>query len=122
MRWITILLAAVTVAALTNLCYAGLGKPLARQPGNDGLQKLKSTHAYGEAAEALQQKGYSREQADAALAKLGPQRLSSLGGEANMMQGGGILDLLLFILLVALIVWLIIVLIEADRGYYRRYR
>jgi hypothetical protein len=119
----TILLAAVTVAALTNLCYGGLGKPLARQPGKEDLQKLKSSEVYGKAVEALQQKGYSSEQADAALARLGPQHLSPLGRESAKMQGGGIVDLLLFILLVALIVWLIIVLIEADRRYpYRRYR
>lgn len=117
-----ILLAALTLAALTNVCYAGLGKPLARQPGKEDLQKLKSSGAYGEAVKALQQKGYSREQADAALARLGPKRLSSLNLETGKMQGGGLLDLLLFILLVALIVWLIIVLVEADRGYYRRYR
>ena len=119
----TILLAAVTLAALTNLCYAGLGKPLARQPVKEDIQKLKSSEVYGEAVKTLQQKGYNGEQADAALARLGPQHLSALGGESARMQGGGYLDLLLFILLVALIVWLIIVLIEADRGYpYRRYR
>jgi len=117
----TVLFAVAAVAALANLCYAGLGKPLARQPGKEDLQKLKSSPVYGEAVRALQQKGYSSEQADAALARLGTQHLSSLGRESAKMQGGGLLDLLLFILLVALIVWLIIVLIEADRGYYRRY-
>jgi hypothetical protein len=121
-RWMTILLAAAAVAALTSLCYAGLGKPLARQQGAGGLQKLESSEAYREAVKALEQKGYTGEQANAALAKLGPQHLSSLGGESARMQGGGLLDLLLFILLVALIVWLIVVLVEADRGYYyRRY-
>ena len=118
-RHTTILIALFAVLILADACLAGVGKPLPRKTDD---KQLKSSEAYARALEKLQEKGYSKEQADAALAKLGPKRLSLLEQDLSQIKGGGFLDLLLFILLVALIVWLILVLIEADRGYYYRRR
>jgi len=94
----------------------GLGKPLARTPD---LQKLKAAPAYRQALTALTGKGFSEEQAESALRKLGPERVAALDkGVAQLEGGGDLVGFFLFVLLVALIVWLIIVVLE-DAGRYR---
>jgi hypothetical protein len=95
---------------------AGLGRPVRTDVHPGGL---KSSPAYQQAVKLLEEKGCSREQADAALARLSPERMSALAQSTQAMQAGGFLDLLLFILVVALIIYLIIVLLEESS--YRRY-
>ncbi len=115
-----IIVSALAVLALSSMCYAGLGKPLPAQESDGAPEALKRART------ALAQKGYDRTQIDAAIAKLGPERVSLLQQEAAQAKAGGYYwyfwDFLIFVLFVALIVWLIIILIDADRGYYYRRR
>ena len=110
----------LTVLALSGVCFAGLGKPLPVQDSG------KSAEALEQVKTILAQKGYNPAQIDAAIEKLGPERVSLLGQEASQTKAGGYVlyfwDFLFFVLFVALIVWLIIFLIDADRGYYYRPR
>ena len=116
MRIIAVACAFLVVFTCVEQARGGLGKPLARTPD---LQKLKTAPAYRQALKALTGKGYSVEQAETALKKLGPERLGALEKEAAQLEGGGdLVGFFLFVLLVALIIWLIIVVLE-DAGRYR---
>lgn len=116
MRIIAVACALLVVFTCVEQARAGLGKPLPR-PAD--LSKLKAAPAYRQAVKALKGKGFSDEQADAALGKLGPERLAALDKEAAQLEGGGdLVGFFLFVLLVALIIWLIIVVLE-DAGRYR---
>jgi hypothetical protein len=94
MRHIILTAAAVLVTfVLAEAAFAGLGEPIS---------------------------GDSQEQADAALEKLPPEHLSLLGSEVGGLKAGGdLIGLLLFVLFVALIIYLIILLVESAS--YRRY-
>lgn len=115
-----IIVSALTLLALSSMCYAGLGKPLPVQESNGTADALK------QARSVLEKKGYEPAQIDAAIAKLGSERISLLGQDAAQVQAGGYVwyfwDFLIFVLFVALIVWLILILIDANRGYYYRRR
>ena len=120
MKWKLTVMPALVVLALSGVCLAGLGKPL---PVRDSG---KSAEALERAKSILAQKGYDSAQVNAAIEKLGPERVSLLGREVSQEKAGGYVlyfwDFLLFVLFVALIVWLIIYLIDVDRGYYYRPR
>ena len=123
MSWKLTTLTALAVLLATSICYAGLGGPLPKESPEDALQKLKSTDTYGNAIKLLKEKGYSQKQADATLAKLPPEQLELLGKQLPEQQAGGYyeffwIDFLFFCLFVGLIVWLILVLIEAETGRY----
>jgi hypothetical protein len=116
MRIIAVACAFLVVFTCVEQARGGLGKPLPRTPD---LQNLKAAPAYRQAVEALAEKGFSEEQAESALRKLGPERLGALEKEAAQLEGGGdLVGFFLFVLLVALIIWLIIVVLE-DAGRYR---
>jgi hypothetical protein len=116
MRIIAVACAFLVVFTCVEQARGGLGKPLPRTPD---LQNLKAAPAYRQAVKALTEKGFSEEQAESALRKLGPERLGALEKEAAQLEGGGdLVGFFLFVLLVALIIWLIIVVLE-DAGRYR---
>lgn len=108
----------LSAVVVPNVCLAGFGKPASCAEG-----EMKDGEALAQARALLKQKGYDQGEVDAALAKLGRERIAMLEREAAQAKAGGFLDLLFFILIVALIVWLVIVLIEApyDYRYRRRY-
>jgi hypothetical protein len=122
-NWKLTILPAIAVLFLAGVCFAGLGEPLAKESDKDALSNLKSSEVYRNALELLKEKGYSQEQADSALAKLPPEQLALLGTELPEPKAGGYyelfwIDFLFFCLFVGLIVWLIMVLIEAETGRY----
>ena len=112
--------AAVILFAPLQAAFAGLGKPLPTRTPEESLRDFKSTEAYRQALRALEAKGYSKEQADAALAKLPQEHISLLGAQAvDTKAGGDLVGFLLFVLFVMLVVYLIILLVDASS--YRRY-
>jgi hypothetical protein len=127
-NWKLTILPAVALLALTGVCFGGLGEPLSSESPEEALRTLKSSELYGQAVKSLKEMGFSQKQADVALEKMPREHLNLIASELTGAKAGGYYlyfwDLLLFVLFVALIVWLIIVLIEAPRGGYygRRYR
>jgi hypothetical protein len=121
MRHIILTAAAVLVTfVLAEAAFAGLGEPISGDSPEEALKTLKSSDVYRQALDLLKEKGYSQEQADAALEKLPPEHLSLLGSEVGGLKAGGdLIGLLLFVLFVALIIYLIIMLVESAS--YRRY-
>jgi hypothetical protein len=119
-RILSLICVAAVVFGLAQAAYAGLGDPLGQRSPDDDAKALKSTEGCKRALEALAAKGYSKEQAEAALEKMPAQQLELLGSLSSQEKAGGdILGFLLFVLFVGLIIYLILVLIEAaDRRYY----
>lgn len=125
MRPALMIAAVLAVLLAGDACLAGLGEPVSARSPQEAARALKSSQAYRQAQAALRQKGYSSEQADAALSKMPEERLALLAEQAASLQSGGVIyfwDFFFFLLLVGLIVYLIIVLMEAPRYRYRRYR
>ena len=120
MRMALIFLCALAVLLYTGVCFAGLGGPLPAKGSAGAGRALERARA------SLEQKGYESDEIDSAVAKLGPERLALLEQAGPRPGTGGYIlyfwDFLLFVLFVALIVWLIIVLVEAEGGYYYRRR
>jgi len=104
----------------TDMAFAGLGKPLPGESKDEALDNLKSSDAYKKAIKVLKEKGFSEERAAVALEKLPRSQVELLGAGVSEVRAGGLLDLLLFVLFVALIVYLIILLVDAST--YRGYR
>ena len=119
-RVLKIALAFLVVFGTAEVVYAGLGEPVSSRSSEEALKAMKSLDAYKNALEVLKEQGYSKERAEAALEKLPPGQLELLGSELEGMKAGGdIIGFLLFVLFIALIVYLIIILVEASS--YRRY-
>ncbi len=99
------------------VCLAGLGKPLPAQDKAAGDKAIEAARSN------LQKRGYSQEQVDAAIAKIGPERLSLLDQEVEQTKAGGyFLEFLIFILVVAVVVVIVIYLLEEERRRYHQYR
>jgi|GEM_PF-3439859 hypothetical protein len=83
------------------------------------INRLRSSKVWREAERSLKARGINENQTSKALEEMPDGKLKSLLVMAEIPQRGGFLDLLLFILLVALIVWLILILLDP---WYWRYR
>ena len=120
MRHILLLACAgLVLLAPAGKVFAGLGDPLSSRSPEESLQKLKSSPAYSQALKALEDRGFSKEQADSALVKLPADQLALLGtGAGEAKAGGDLVGLLLFVLFVVLVVYLIMLLVESA-SYYR---
>lgn len=119
MRVLSLLLLSVFCPAL----YADLvpsdatdtGSPLTR---TEKIRRLRSSDYFKAASKILKSCGYDETEVSKALEEMPDRQLERLIAMVEMPQRGGWLDLLLFVLVVVLIVWLILILVDP---YYRRY-
>jgi len=110
-----LLICSVLLADLVPSKPTDVGSPLTR---TEKLKKLTSSDYFKVAGKILKSRGYGETEVAKALEEMPERQLDQLLAMVEMPRRGGWLDLLLFVLVVVLIVWLILILVDP---YYRRY-